>query len=73
MRQQRRDPADRAGLSFDVEQRKIAFRRGVEFEDLRNRETRLRTPPRCRRAIRCRRPAAAGVRLSSPDGGAFSR
>src|SRR6202011_3388595 len=38
MRQQRRDPADRAGFSFDVEQRKIAFRRGVEFEDLRNRE-----------------------------------
>ena len=38
MRQQRRDPADRAGFSFDVEQRKIAFRRGVEFEDMRNRE-----------------------------------
>ena len=38
MRQQRRNPADRAGLSFDIEQRKIAFRRGIEFEDMRNRE-----------------------------------
>ena len=38
MRQQRRDPTDRAGFSFDVEQRKITFRGGVEFEDLRNRK-----------------------------------
>src|SRR6202021_1580691 len=38
VRQQWRDTADRAGFSFDIEQREVAFRRGVEFEYLRNRD-----------------------------------
>src|SRR3954447_11687032 len=42
MRKQRRNAADRAGLALDVEQREIAFRRRVEFEDTRNGETRLK-------------------------------
>src|SRR3954447_7406145 len=45
MREQRRDAADRAGLALDVEQREIAFRRRVEFEDARNGETRLKIVP----------------------------
>ncbi|MGY4348186.1 hypothetical protein ACVWXM_004653 [Bradyrhizobium sp. GM7.3] len=45
MRKQRRNAADRAGLALDVEQREIAFRRRVEFEDARNGETRLKIVP----------------------------
>src|SRR5436305_1591578 len=33
MREQRRDPTDRARLALDVEQREIAFGRRIEFED----------------------------------------
>src|SRR5206468_12894943 len=45
MRKQRRNATDRAGLALDVEQREIAFRRRVEFEDTRNGETRLKIVP----------------------------
>src|SRR5690348_13485906 len=40
MRQQRRNPADGAGFSFDIEQREIALGGGIEFENLRDRKTR---------------------------------
>ena len=41
MREQRRNPADRAGFALDIVEREIAFGRGVEFEDLRYRKARL--------------------------------
>ena len=45
MRQQRRDPADRAGLALDIVEREIAFGRRIEFEDPRNGKTRLKGFP----------------------------
>ena len=36
--QERRNTPDRAGLALDIEQREIAFGRGVEFEDPRDGE-----------------------------------
>src|SRR5438105_13905758 len=45
MRQERRRTADRARLALDVEQRDVAFGRGVELEDARDAEARLELAP----------------------------
>ncbi len=45
MRQQRRNPADRARLALDIVEREIAFGRRIEFENLRNRKARLKGFP----------------------------
>src|SRR6202035_3074420 len=45
MRQQRRNAADRPSLAFDIVERKIAFGRRIEFENLRNRKARLKGLP----------------------------
>ena len=72
MRQQRRNPANRAGLALDIVEREIAFGRRIEFKDARNRETRLKGFPDI---------AAQAVAADQPQpmlvlefgGGAFSR
>ncbi|MGY4482963.1 hypothetical protein ACVWWR_002154 [Bradyrhizobium sp. LM3.2] len=45
MREQRRNAADRAGLTLDVKQREIAFGRRVEFEDAGDCKTGLESFP----------------------------
>src|ERR1700692_1412879 len=45
MRQQRRNPADRARLALDIVEREIALGCGIEFEDLRNRKACLKRLP----------------------------
>ena len=45
MRQQRRNPADRARLAFDIIKREIAFSRRIKFQDLGNRKARLKRFP----------------------------
>src|SRR5262249_57142487 len=40
-----RKPADRALFAVEIEQRDVAFRRGVEFDDLRNLEAALELRP----------------------------
>ncbi len=43
--QEGRDPADRAGFAFEIDQRKAALAGGIEFQDLRNGEALLECGP----------------------------
>src|SRR5439155_1729966 len=48
MRKKRRDTADGARLALDIEQRQVAFGRGVELQNLRNAEPPLEVVPHIR-------------------------